>query len=292
MGKPYQTPARLYVILAREANKAVILRRGPSQWVRVILWHTDTDEFECGQWLRGRIYGERCNLSPDGSLFVYFAAQHHNYRNGYLGTWTAISKPPYLTALALWPKGDTWGGGGMFIDNQTVYLSGCGLGEPHPDHQPIHDLRVIRAADQLTKQDHITLEKVGAQDWKLVHRSVDPSDFHAYGRRTNDPTVWHLKHPTNNRYYLIQRYCGYMPKNYPTSSIIEYALSDQVNKTEIPLSGANWANWDQQGRLVYVRDGQVFAQNVQQVGTLARPIADFNDQVFEDMLTPDWAKTW
>jgi len=96
--------ARLHVILARDASIAVILRRGPSSWVRVILWHTDTDKFENGQWLKGRIYGERCALSPDGSLFVYFASQQHKRQADYRGTWTAISKPPYLTALALWPK--------------------------------------------------------------------------------------------------------------------------------------------------------------------------------------------
>jgi hypothetical protein len=129
-------PARLYVVLARETSKAMVLRRGPSKWVRVILWDTDTDQFEGGQWLHGRIYGERCGLSPDGSLFLYFATQHGNYRDGYLGTWTAISKLPYLTALTLWPKGDTWGGGGLFIDNRTICLSHCGPAKAHSDHQP------------------------------------------------------------------------------------------------------------------------------------------------------------
>ena len=60
---PPAIPARLYGILARDVDRAVILRRGPSRLVRVILWHTDTDRFEGGQWLRGRIYGERCALS-------------------------------------------------------------------------------------------------------------------------------------------------------------------------------------------------------------------------------------
>jgi len=30
--------------------------------------------------------------------------------------WTAISKPPWLTALARWPQEDTWSGGAQFID--------------------------------------------------------------------------------------------------------------------------------------------------------------------------------
>ena len=63
----------LFAILARKANKAVILRRGPSDWVRLISWDTEHDTFELGQWFHGRIYERRCDLSPDGSKLIYFA---------------------------------------------------------------------------------------------------------------------------------------------------------------------------------------------------------------------------
>jgi hypothetical protein len=60
-----------------------------------------------------------CDLSPDGELLVYFATSYLKP----LRTWTAVSRPPYLTALALWPKGDAWGGGGLFRDNRTLQLN-------------------------------------------------------------------------------------------------------------------------------------------------------------------------
>jgi hypothetical protein len=60
----------LEVLLARDAPKGVILRRGPTKWVQLILLHTDSDTFEEGQWFRGRIYGGHSDLSPDGSLFL------------------------------------------------------------------------------------------------------------------------------------------------------------------------------------------------------------------------------
>jgi hypothetical protein len=41
--------------------------------VQLTNWDTDTDSFDLGQWFRGRIYERRCDLSPDGSLLVYFA---------------------------------------------------------------------------------------------------------------------------------------------------------------------------------------------------------------------------
>src|SRR5215510_14560896 len=116
---------RLSVILAREAHRAVIFRRGPSQWTQVIAWDTQTDTFEEGQWFKGRIYSYRCDLSPDGSKLIYFAAKRtrHQFASSYGETWTAISKPPYLTALALWPVGGSWYGGGYFRDNNTVCLN-------------------------------------------------------------------------------------------------------------------------------------------------------------------------
>ena len=118
-------PCRLSLVFAAGVSIAVIIRRGPSNWFHVIKWNTATDTFELGQWLHGKIYAERCGLSPDGLLFVYFAAKRSHVRKteGYRETYTAVSKPPYLTALAMWPEGSTWGGGGRFTKNLTLCLA-------------------------------------------------------------------------------------------------------------------------------------------------------------------------
>ncbi len=55
---------RLSVLLARDAPCAVVFRRGPSKQVLLCLWRTDTDEVIEGQWLKGRVYEHRCDLSP------------------------------------------------------------------------------------------------------------------------------------------------------------------------------------------------------------------------------------
>ena len=116
---PTRRPARLYALIAREARKAVVFRRGPSKSVLLLAWDLENDTLTPGQWLRGRIYERRCDLSPDGELLAYFAA---NQREP-LYSWTAVSRPPYLTALALWPKGDCWGGGGLFRHERTLALN-------------------------------------------------------------------------------------------------------------------------------------------------------------------------
>ena len=75
---PEQIPARLHAILAREAAKAVVFRRGPSGQVCTLGWDLETDTFAMGQWLKGRIYEYRSDLSPDGEFMIYFAADYRH----------------------------------------------------------------------------------------------------------------------------------------------------------------------------------------------------------------------
>ena len=39
-----------------------------------------------------------------------------------MSSWTAVSRPPYFTALALWPKNNTYGGGGIFESRTKILL--------------------------------------------------------------------------------------------------------------------------------------------------------------------------
>ena len=116
---------RLFFIFARESPIGVIIRRGPTRWVQIIRWNTATDIFEPGAWFHGRLYETRCDLSPDGGKLVYCAAKFERAArqdDDYGYVWTAISKIPWLTALALWPMPDTYHGGGLFETNQRLLL--------------------------------------------------------------------------------------------------------------------------------------------------------------------------
>jgi hypothetical protein len=48
--------ARLHVLLAAKAPVGLVFRRGPANAVCTVGWNRETDKFELGQWLRGRIY--------------------------------------------------------------------------------------------------------------------------------------------------------------------------------------------------------------------------------------------
>lgn len=152
---------RIYAILAREAPVAVLFRRGPSDFVQLLKWNLSDDTFEHGQWLNGRIYERRADLSPSGKYVVYFAAKY----KGPMTSWTAVSRPPYLTAIALWEGMGAWGGGGLFDDDTHLQLNHsitrmrlidtftlpeemkvvpCGEDSGSGEDSPIMDMRMVR----------------------------------------------------------------------------------------------------------------------------------------------------
>lgn len=123
---------RLFVITARDAARAIVIARGPAAWAHLIAWDTEHDTFEHGAWFRGRIYETKCDLSPSGALLVYSAFKGGGSRTSYTDSYTALSRPPWLFALALWPMGTTYGGGGRFVDERRLVTRGTRAA--HPDH--------------------------------------------------------------------------------------------------------------------------------------------------------------
>lgn len=112
---------RLHLFHARDSTKTVILRQGPSKTYRMILWDRDGDKFQDGQWLKHKLYAERCDISPDGRHFLYFMLDGQ-WSAPTLGSYSVICKPPHFTALRLYPQGDTYGGGGHFLDATRFYI--------------------------------------------------------------------------------------------------------------------------------------------------------------------------
>lgn len=122
-------PARIHVLLARDAPFGVVIRRGPSRQVCTLGWNLSDDTFSLGQWFKGRIYEMRSDLSPGGQHLIYFAADFGDA----LRSWTAISTAPFIKASGFWPKGDAWHGGGLWIDSRTYWINDG----YHSSHQQI-----------------------------------------------------------------------------------------------------------------------------------------------------------
>lgn len=233
------TPPRLSVLLASEAPVGVVFRRGPSKFVRVILWDRKRDKFKSGQWFKGRIYAAESDLSPDGHHMIYFAMGGVKWaipETG--GTWTAISQVPSLKALTLWGQGGTTrGGGGQFTSNKSYWLNLTF------DSFRIRDgsgLRRVEYRPALSRR-----ERAG---W--VQKQTPAGYMHEKAL----PKGWTLRETERHRYELEQ------PED------------------EIKLSFPTWewAEWDR-SRLVWAEDGLLRAAKLgaHKLGTI-RTLYDFN----------------
>jgi hypothetical protein len=315
------SPARLHVILAHEAPIGVILRRGPSRFVQMIKWHTDTDQFEPGQWMKARVYEDKCDLSPDGKLFIYFVHKGNNPRvsKDYMYTWTAISKPPYFTALSLWKEFGTWGGGGHFLDNKTVRIY-VPNSYQHPDHPPRgikvldseskEDLNwerlkhIVRAQWQLVEkgrdvredlQDLVSTLNEGTHnsgldvdgDWyQLLDMELEGKGGNSWYRKMNPPTIWRKQNPT---YSIEKHYFGW---RFSQGEVNKLFVVDNATGKKVSLGDATWADFDQQGRLVFANEGKLFAGTLDNGDLQLTELTDFNANKFESIEAPDWAKKW
>jgi hypothetical protein len=317
------TPARLSFILARDAPVGVIFRRGPSKWVQLIRWNTETDALEPGQWFHGRIYEKRCDLSPDGSLLIYFAqkiSRRTLQDREYTYAWTAVSRPPYLTALARWPKGDCWHGGGLFETNTRVWLNHHpAAAVPHPDHIPV-GLDVLPNLDACGEDDPVLFRRLERDGWitrrqwkgrhdegamirlfrRMMERGLSPEAMTdelleqdpatlsiGEGYVTEAPAILEKPGPSREQILIMEHgITGY-------TSTWRYLVRRTSTGAALPIPSAAWADWDHRGRLVYAADGKLFTAEWPYQGEVrSEALADFNDAVPEPREAPGWARQW
>jgi hypothetical protein len=278
----------MFVLLARRASVGVILRRGPTAWWRVTRWDTGRDRFEAGQWFRGRIYPDKCDVSPDGKFLVYFAAKFYPHADpkGIGSTWTAVSRPPYLTALALWPGIGTWGGSGVFLDDRTVLVA-TGW-EHHPNHPPgplrVLEYNSLKRGDP--RHDVVPCWQNGWQGILAPHQPDRYSLRYTAWRKTSGSLT--LERGTD-----CERVWGEMNYDqYPSRRRSLYTLY-RTGDEPVALFEAHWADWDQQGRLVATVGGRVFEGKLTKGFRLRwRQLAAMNEEQPSRMEAPSWAQRW
>lgn len=294
--------ARLFVILAREARIGVIFRRGPSRQVLPIRWDLRRDRFEQGQWFKGRIYERRCDLSPDGELLIYFAANH---KPPY-GSWTAISKPPWLTALSLWPKGNCWDGGGLFTSRVRIELNHW-YERALADGFRVPSRMIIEKSQGLMGEDWpIYGRRLERDGWRCVQTgraaTASKRDLERVGLHYRyDPPIIHERirtrvRPKHASLRMITE--GLYERNGPWYRV-SYAIVGDAGEIT-PLGRADWADWDWNGDLLFAKTGKLFRLKPSGIRAraprfdpaAAREIADFNALTFEAREAPPEARRW
>lgn len=284
--------ARVYVLLARRRRVGVVLRRGPSRFVEMLRWDLASDKIEAGQWIRARIYERRCDLTPNGEHLVYFAATNR----GPMGSWTAVSKPPYFTALALFPNAmGCWGGGGLFPDRNTlllnhwpanreakegmslprsVRLDGLGVHSGRGEDDPIWTTRLLRDGWRWVQQGETRWVGFGAES----HFVCAP------------PRIYAKVCPRHDSLELFMTIRGLGQTNGPWY-MSEHRV--EAGKETISIGDSDWADWDHNGDLLYAKDGALHRM-VRRGGSLAPAtlVADLREHAFRSVVAPAHARRW
>ena len=188
-----------------------------------------------------------------------------------------MSRPPYLTALALWPIGGTWGGSGIFLDNNAVLLGSSDPDWPkhHPNHPP-GPLQVLTHGD-LSKDDARHNAVPGwLSGWNKAEKYQDSMGRDLVGKRSGD--------------LVLARYAPLhlSPSRQPTLYSI-YTADGRA----AALFEAHWADWDQQGRLVATAGGRVLAGELTQENKLRwGQLASMHDDRPAPIAAPAWARSW
>ena len=287
---------RLYVLLARAAPLGVIFRRGPSNQLLLIKWNLEQDTFEYGQWLKARIYERRCDLSPEGDMLLYFAA---NWRKPYQ-SWTAISRPPYLTALALWPKGDGWGGGGHFVSRSRIILN--------------HREQEMALAEGFSVPKWLTIgpfgdSSGGGEDgpiwfarlerngWKMTGYPTGTKD--EFGAKVmvefDPPITWQKAHPLRPKVYTLQMSILGVHERNGVWWLIEHTVLGKNGHIE-RIGRSEWADWSSEGDLLFTQSGCLYRlrciKGVLGPIETSEMLADFSGLEFERKESPEDARLW
>jgi len=270
-------PARIHVLMARNAPTAVVIRRGPSRHTAVIGWDRTTDTFRLGQWLYGRIYERRSDLSPDGKHLIYFA-MNGRWHSSVKGSWTAISRAPYLRAIALFAKGDCWHGGGLFKSSKEYWLND-GYG---------HEIQ----------QDHPQLKRTAKYPWHDHYGGECPGVYYIRLQRDG----WTLRHTSDDgqggreslfekriHNHWILRKVAHATLHRPEGRGVYFDTHELWNRrTEesIPQPEWEWAELDS-SRLVWAAQGCLYAGHVNSKGLQDEHLLyDFTPLKFEKIVAP------
>jgi hypothetical protein len=269
--------ARLHVLLARDAPTALVIRRGPSKEVATVGWNRNTDTFKVGQWLKGRIYERRCDLSPDGKYLIYFAMNGY-WKTKAQGSWTAISRAPYLKALGMFPKGDCWHGGGLWTGVKRYWLNdGMGHSVLHQTSEVERDSIFQPTTNYGGECFGVYFPRLLRDGWSLIERVVVDKWKVKYIFEKVLPHGWTL------------RKIAHAEVGAPVGKGVywdEHELVFKKSGETITCPSWEWADVDGK-RLVWAEEGSLHSGKITRDG-LANQINlfDFNQMKFAPLKAP------
>lgn len=230
---------------------ALVIRRGPSKWWHFMLWNRDNGEITPGSWFNGMIYPYRCDLSPKGDWCVILAMKGGNDPPA----WSALCRPPCVSAEQFWPQQTCTYGGGFFDERLPVLWMNIPVQKSEGcDKRSDHGLD-FGYQDGNSAHYGSVAERLARNGWKLQKT--------ASCNGTPPPLRW-IKKCRPAKAELILQVAGTAEELEENPSLLDsghalYFVKD--GNEERPLDGATWADWNSKGELCLCQDGCLFTAN-------------------------------
>jgi hypothetical protein len=273
---------RLYGIPATKADVVAVVRRGPSAWCQLGRWDVAAGAYYRGAWLCGTIYPERCDLSPDGRFFAYFALQAS--ATWHLGwTYVAIARLPWLTALAAWRTDGTWTRGIHFVEDPAVRQV------EKPDHGSL-PYEVIGAGIAITPAASYAVER--RRGWVEAEGSPPRAPDDMWDERRARELQMQKNRPGAGGAVRLEVGGGYAAfRTRGFSSDIAYRVVDGGRSVE--LTGVQWADWSGDGALlVATEEGELQTRRDDDWLRPATVVADLSGDAPVPVGAPPAARSW
>ena len=273
-------PQRVYVIPATHAPTALVIVRKSGWWI-LLRWALDTGTVTQGASFKAKLYPRRCDLSSNGELFSYFALQ--GGRSEFVGqsglkTYQAISRAPWLFALAAWPEAGTYTRGQHFVAKDDAPPLAAAM---HGDATPLAKLGL-----GLLRTSVASYATERRRGW------VEAADCPARG--AND--MW-----DERRAVALEkpRPVGVETLRLEDDGLVDSALGFDNRRPRyrwlrgnesVLLEGADWCDWDALGRLLVAKEDALRILDGATRKELSRH--DLSSLAPNPQMAPAWAQTW
>lgn len=273
----------LYVLPATRAPIAAVFVRAPDKWWLVARWDLQTGELARGAWLRGNLYPRRTEISPDGEVLCYFLTKQSS--RPFMGmtgfqTFSAVSKLPWVTALAAWREQGTWTRGHHFVPAGT-----WDIGDPqHGDATP------LRARWGLAKTEPAQYANELRRGW-VQHETCPPRAADDKWDEQRSVVLAKERSTSGARLVLVDQGLDFETPGSIEGRLPEYRL-EASGRTEV-LDEVVWADWHPAGMLlVATDDARLQIREVEGTKTTVLREHDLSEIEPAPGPSPEWAQRW
>ena len=272
---------RVFCVPDPESRVAAVIHKMPGKWWRLGRWDFASGAYEKGAWFTGTLYPQCCDLSPGGHWFSYFACKYRSlWPAG--DSYNAVSRLPWLKALAAWRECGAWSRGHHFGPDPAAWP----VGTP-----AIGDVSILDAVGGMAKTHAAPFAVERRRGWAESASTPprDPADVWDERRdvvmEKSSPDADCASVLSVRSKFAAFRTCPTSFRPDPTA----YRLT-QHGRTDI-LTGVQWADWTFDGRLAVVTGSgllQILDARGQKVLREARP----RDGGPSPRPAPAWAGEW